>query len=362
MNIKEYNEILAFHPGYYIGEIIDEMEITQEEFAKRLGTTPKTLSKLVNGKVRLSDEIAESLAIMLGTSIEMWLNLRTEFECKCIEIDNRKKLDEQKEILKKIDYQYFINNKFIKETNNINEKICRVCSFLAISNLSVLLKLDLCANFRSGTKDCNEKNIINNNVWLNIAIKIARDKRVKKYNPDRLREYLPEIRGMTIKPPNEFVPKLEYIFAECGVAFVLLPKMKNAAINGAVKWLSPNKAVLAICDRRNYADTFWFSLFHEIEHIFQHKVTYVGVTGIDNISDLNVGLEKAADEFSRDFLIPKDDYNRLIRLGVYTEKTITDFAKSIGIAPGIVVGRLQNDKIVNYNSRLNSLKVKYKIY
>lgn len=95
MDIEDYEEVLAFHPGYYIGELIDEMEITQEEFAKMLGTTTKTLSELVTGEIRLSDEIAERLSNMLGTSIEMWLNLRTEFERKSIELDNRKKLDEQ---------------------------------------------------------------------------------------------------------------------------------------------------------------------------------------------------------------------------------------------------------------------------
>ena len=83
MSIKEYNEILAFHPGYYIGEIIDEMEITQEEFAKRLEITPKALGELINGKTNLSKEIAKKLSTVLGMSIEVWLNLQTEFECKC---------------------------------------------------------------------------------------------------------------------------------------------------------------------------------------------------------------------------------------------------------------------------------------
>ena len=36
------------------------------------------------------------------------------------------------------------------------------------------------------------------------------------------------------------------------------------------------------------------------------------------------------------------------------------FAAEIGIAPGIIVGRLQHDQLLNYNSELNSLKVKLK--
>ena len=79
-NNVEYNEIMAFHPGYYIQETIEDLEITQEEFAIRLGTTAKTISKLVNGEINLSNDIAHKLSNMLGTSVELWLNLQTTYE------------------------------------------------------------------------------------------------------------------------------------------------------------------------------------------------------------------------------------------------------------------------------------------
>lgn len=41
-NYIEYNDKIAFHPGYYIKEIVDESGLSQEDFAKRLDTTPKT--------------------------------------------------------------------------------------------------------------------------------------------------------------------------------------------------------------------------------------------------------------------------------------------------------------------------------
>ena len=87
----EYNDIMAFHPGYYIKEIIEEMELTQEEFAVRLGTSPKNLSELLAGKIKLSTDLASKLSIMLGTSIDVWLNLEKTFESKIAEIEKRKK-------------------------------------------------------------------------------------------------------------------------------------------------------------------------------------------------------------------------------------------------------------------------------
>ena len=64
-NYVEYNDTIAVHPGYYIKEIVDDSGLTQEDFAKRLGTTPKNLSLLVRGEQSISIDIAMKLSRML---------------------------------------------------------------------------------------------------------------------------------------------------------------------------------------------------------------------------------------------------------------------------------------------------------
>ena len=85
-NEKEYKDIVAFHPGYYIADIIDDMEISQNEFATRMGTTVETLSKLINGQANISNDLATKLSVMLGTSVEVWQNLQNTYDQKLIEI------------------------------------------------------------------------------------------------------------------------------------------------------------------------------------------------------------------------------------------------------------------------------------
>lgn len=41
---RKNNEKNSFHLGYYVSEIIEDLGITQDEFAVRLGTTPETIS------------------------------------------------------------------------------------------------------------------------------------------------------------------------------------------------------------------------------------------------------------------------------------------------------------------------------
>lgn len=82
----EYENIVAFHPGYYIVDIIEDMGISQSEFADRVGITVEMLSNLVNGQDNISNDIAKKLSVLLGTSVDVWLNLQNTYERKYMEI------------------------------------------------------------------------------------------------------------------------------------------------------------------------------------------------------------------------------------------------------------------------------------
>ncbi len=360
MNNKEYKDIVAFHPGFYIEEIIDELEMTQEEFAIRLNVSAKTISKLVNALIPLSDDIASRISIMLGINVETLINLQKTYDLKILEIEKATKLDSQKEIVKEIDYGYFVRNGILSATKNIEEKIENLCSFLKVSDLTLLKKPDLLASFRTSVQNVTEKNIINANVWLQTAINFGLKKTVKPFDEKNLKLSIPEIRKMTLMNPKDFLPKLERIFCDCGVAFVLLPSLKNCGVNGVVKWCD-DKVILAINDRNSYADTFWFSLFHEIGHVLQKKKNKM-IINDTNLSQTSEELENDANQYARDILLSQEEYEKLLECGPYgiTYEKICFFANKMGIHPGIIIGRLQHDKIIPY-SRFTNKRVKYQI-
>ena len=60
-NYIEYQDRVAFHPGYYIKEIVEETGVTQEDFAKRLGTTPENPSILINAEQSLFIDLAAKI-------------------------------------------------------------------------------------------------------------------------------------------------------------------------------------------------------------------------------------------------------------------------------------------------------------
>lgn len=362
MNKIEYKDLIAFHPGYYLKDMIEDMEISQDEFAKRLGVTGKTVSKLINGKINLSNDVALQLSTMFGTSIDMWVNLQKTYEIKCLEIEQLKQLDKEVELVRLIDYNYFVRLGVVEQTRDCLERAKALCSYFKISKLNLLLNPDILVNYRSGVNDLNEKNIINSKAWLQTAINRGKTRKIVPFNKPKLEKYICEIRKMTLQDPEVFLPRLKDIFDECGVNFILLPHLKNSGINGAVKWINHEKVILAMNDRRTYADTFWFCLFHEIKHVLQqkYKITLISPASKD-IEQLNKDLEDEADLFAQNTLIPEREYTHFIKENNFTEHNICKFADNINIHPGIVVGRLQKEHFIQYSAH-NSLKVKYKIH
>lgn len=359
-NVMAYSDLYAFHPGYYVEEIIEEMSISQAEFAKRMGTSTKTVSLLVAGKIRLTNELAQKLASMMGMTVEVWLNLQKEYDLKVLEIERQKALDEQASIVRLIDYSFFVKVAKLPATKRIEERISYLCGFLRIADLRILTQRDFLVNFRTGISSFDEKNLINAKAWVQTAMNIASRMQVAPFDAEKLKSFLPEIRKMTIQEPEEFLPRLKEIFSECGVRFVLLPSLKNSGINGAVKWFGDDQVMLALNDRRTYADTFWFALFHEIKHILQQKTRTVFISYNHKLEEES-DLEKDADRFAADYLITPKDYQEFVSTSSFTEETIISFAHNIGIHPGIVVGRLQNDGRIEHQSKLNHLKGQYRI-
>ena len=97
-NYIEYNDKIAFHPGYYLKEIVEASGLTQADFARRMDTTPKNLSILLKGEQAISLDMAMKLSRMLGTSVEYWLNLQKNYEMLVAEFKLQEEL--QKELQK----------------------------------------------------------------------------------------------------------------------------------------------------------------------------------------------------------------------------------------------------------------------
>lgn len=355
-NYLEYNDKVAFHPGYYLKEIIEDSGLTQRDFARRLGTTPKNLNVILSGEQRISIDIATKLSKMLCTTVAYWLNLQQTFDEIKAEYILNEELKKEREIFQFIDYAYFRDNfKLPDLSRKIDEQIVQLRSFLKIASLSVLGDDDLTVSFRSYTSNLSKSNIVNANAMVQIAINKAINVDAPSFNKRKFEKAIDFALTQT-RNHSTFLPEIREVFLQAGVVLVVLPNLKNSGITGATKRVN-GKVMLMVNDRRHYSDTFWFTLFHEIAHVMASDY---GVTFKDNKNK----LEDDADSYAQQKLIPEDKYEKFVSDNVcFNETTIRYFADEINRDPGIVLGRLQYDKKVPFSDKKlsDSLRFRYNI-
>ncbi|KGM28778.1 transcriptional regulator [Photorhabdus luminescens] len=66
------------HPGIVLREYLGDISVT--EAAKALGITRAALSRILNGNVGISADMALRLEAALGTSAEMWTGMQSQYE------------------------------------------------------------------------------------------------------------------------------------------------------------------------------------------------------------------------------------------------------------------------------------------
>ena len=203
--------------------------------------------------------------------------------------------------------------------------------------------------------------------WVREAEIIAGQVPVEAFDEIKLRASLDQLRRLTREEAQDGLDQAQMICSKFGVAVVLVPELPRTRINGCAKWLSDKHAMVGLTIRYKWADQLWFTFFHELAHILLHRGrrSFVIDNAADHMGDDVVDPEMAkyeeeADRFSCDTLIPPAALAEFV--GRHGKKATSDdiygFARSIGIAPGIVVGRLQHDGIL---TRWQGNKLKQKL-
>ena len=83
MNPK--NNLPPVHPGEFLKEILDELDISQAEFARAIGLSTMRISHVVKGKRPVTAELALLFGKAFGQTPQYWINLQAAYDLKIAE-------------------------------------------------------------------------------------------------------------------------------------------------------------------------------------------------------------------------------------------------------------------------------------
>jgi HTH-type transcriptional regulator/antitoxin HigA len=154
-------------------------------------------------------------------------------------------------------------------------------------------------------------------------------------------EFLRSVARLSAEPegPKQALDML----SQSGIPVVIESHLPRTRLDGAAIPTQSGRAVIGLTLRHDRVDSFWFTLLHELAHVALHlSRKLVFVDDLDT-SDSDDVLEKEADKFARDAIIPREIWRRSAAFRQRTPESVKQLASELHIHPALVAGRLRRE-------------------
>jgi Zn-dependent peptidase ImmA (M78 family)/plasmid maintenance system antidote protein VapI len=344
-------------PGAIVARILDAKDVCLDDFATSVGLSAREARGLIEGTTAIDDVLASRLADVVGSTSSFWLRCEQSYR-----EDVHRNLpayvdDEVKDWLKRLPLKEMAGLGWMKLHRDPIRQAEECFRFFGVIGLNDWkhrqAELLSGTNFRTSIAFSSDPTATS--AWLRWAEDKAEDITCRAWDREAFEDSLGAIRILTRNHhPERFVPKLREICSASGVALVIAPAPKGCRASGATKLIRRRKAMIVLSFRYYSDDHFWFTFFHEAGHLVRHADQELFLEEEGGEIDES---EQEANAFALDTLIPPREQRRMHSLPQEYQAYI-EFARSIGVAPGVVVGQMQRLGHLPYRW-LNKLKRRF---
>lgn len=351
---NQFEPNYAVPPGTTLLETIEELGMSQSELAQRMGRPVKTVNEIINGKAAITPETALQLEKVVGIPASFWNNAEWHYREILARQENNQELQAHTDWVKQFPIREMAKLGWIPSGKSGAELVQVVLQYFGIASPEQWKTFcqQQQGSYRQSPSFKSDPGALS--AWLRQGELVAQKIDCEPFDEAKFRSALAEVRRLTVKPPQVIGPEMKRLCAESGVAFVFVPEVGKTHVSGFTRWLTSAKALIQQSLRHKSDDHLWFTFFHEAGHIMLHgkKETFLEFDGQKDPK------EEEADAFARDFLIPPDAYSQFVTAqgASFSAAAIVEFARKIGVSPGIVVGRLQKDGHIPWSMH-NRLKL-----
>ena len=332
-------------PGWILEEALEERHMSQAELARRTGLSPRYISRVIRAQAPLTADAAWKLERATGINARMWNNLERGYREDLVRLSEEKSLHRQLGLLNKVPVSTMVAMGLLTKRAKPVQRLKETLAFFGVADQKAWERVwsrNLEASFRNTSPKPTEGGALA--VWLRLGERQVREIPSEPWDKDRFRETLTRARRLTVERDSAvWIPQLVAECARAGVVLVGVPDVRGVPAKGAARWLSSDRALIQLRNSYRWSDVFWFSFFHEAKHILDEAKRPIFLNCSSQPAPRQDQAEDAADAFARRFLIPPPCDRQLGNLRTPAEAET--FADDLGIHPGIVVGRLQHDRI-----------------
>ncbi len=355
----QYRPDYAVAPGAVLGERLEAHGISHAEFARRCGRSAKLISEIISGKAPVEPCTALQFEKVLGVDAGIWLGIETDYQLHRAREAETKEAEASVSWAKTVPFKELVKRGLIEKPSSDSDAVSKLLAFFGVGSVEAWrMKYEpMNVAYRHSSSFASDGTALA--AWLRLGELKAEQQECADYDKARFKRALREIRGLTRTPVVRALRQAQQLCNAAGVVLALIKPFPGTVLGGAAWWLTPRKAVIALSARHKTDDHLWFSLFHEAAHVRLHSKKDIFIDGTE-ASEETADIESEADQWASNFLIPRGDWKQFVTSRPLGGTAVRRFADEQEIAPGIIIGRLQHEGRLPWQTPLNKLKARLK--
>lgn len=259
------DNIVAIPPGFTIKEQLINRNMNQKEFAIRMGMSQKHISRLINGEVQLTIDVALRLESVLGVDAKFWCNLESIYREKIARIEEEKNMIADLELIELFPYDYISEHNWVIETQNKVDRVNYLRKYFEVYQLSILKNNMLLNNRIHFNKYKEDKDMYELLTWIQKVKLEGRNLETKKINIKAMMKNLPHINRLFDLSIEDACKELQKEFINYGIAVVYMPRM-DKILQPNISFYDGKKIVMGVVQNKDKVD-FRYRFLKEIAYI-----------------------------------------------------------------------------------------------
>ena len=266
MKIYRSKTFTAVPPGMTIKEVLEDHHMTQKELAARLGLSEKHISKLINGEVPLTQDVAIRLERVLDIEASFWNGLEAAYREAILKVEYENSIDEEINFAKPFGYAKLARLGIVPETKKAAEQVNNLQKFFEVASLKHVADEMVMPLVYENIKDMEPDKKSAIYTLVQITKGRARFVEVNPYNAELLENFISKIKDLSSEPLIGVKEPLKDMLAACGVIIVYLPIIDNIT-STCITYSKGNSIVLGIPTEDSEA--FWTLLGEALHNLVE---------------------------------------------------------------------------------------------
>lgn len=294
---------------------------------------------------------------MKKTQNNWWLTMSHKFDdfevltsgnSKLMEAISYVKENVDKKILKKLK-----KNGLVNDENSTASLVTDVMELMSASNTSPLFR------------KTHNANAFLTNIWLSKVQESAKKKLILSEQKKSYKALSIDALYTIAKQSSDIanLKKIDkYLYDKHGIILTYISNIEGMRTDAVTFILETGNPIIGMSLRFKRYDNFWFTLMHELAHIFLHldKMTEPHLDDLEDKEKNKEEIEVEANALAKELLAPRRIWSKCNARKDFKRKSLLEFSKKYEIHPAIIAGfiRFDNENHTIFSKIVHAIDVR----